>query len=141
MDNTPEIMNVLMTYVGALSALPTNVPAYSAPVIPLKAVLVSNNSSTTFVRRLNLYLYQAAGITCPIKIFVAPLSPFATVSLFLLKKNLRRCLTIINRMLPMNLLKAYFVDRTKEFIYMSRVEKFSRKVIRSLGNGKSKAFM
>ena len=54
MDNTPEIMNVLMTYVGALSALRTNVPAYSAPVIPLKAVLVSNNSSTTFVRRLNL---------------------------------------------------------------------------------------
>ena len=54
MDNTPEIMNVLMTYVGALSALRNNVPAYSAPVIPLKAVLVSNNSSTTFVRRLNL---------------------------------------------------------------------------------------
>ena len=51
MENTPEIMNVLMTYVGALSALRTNVPA---PVIPLKAVLVSNNSSTTFVRRLNL---------------------------------------------------------------------------------------
>ena len=50
-------------------------------------------------------------------------------------------MTIINRTLPMNLLKAYFVDRTKEFIYMSRVEKFSRKVIRSLGNGKSKAFM
>ena len=45
MENTPEIMNVLMTYVGALSALRTNVPA---PVIPLKAVLVSNNSSTTF---------------------------------------------------------------------------------------------
>ena len=41
MDNTPEIMNVLMTYVGALSALRTNVPAYSAPVIPLKAVLGS----------------------------------------------------------------------------------------------------
>ena len=41
----------------------------------------------------------------------------------------------------MNLLKAYFVDRTKEFINMSRVKKFSRKVIRSLGNGKSKAFM
>ena len=54
MDNTPEIMNFLMTYVGALSALLTKVPAYSAPVIPLKAVLVSNNSSRTFVRRLNL---------------------------------------------------------------------------------------
>ena len=54
MDNTPEIMNFLITYVGALSALLTNVPAYSAPVIPLKAVLVSNNSSRTFVRRLNL---------------------------------------------------------------------------------------
>ena len=48
MENTPEIMNVLMTYVGAVSALRANVPAYSAPVIPLKAVLVSNNSSTTF---------------------------------------------------------------------------------------------
>ena len=141
MDNAPEIMNFLMTYVGALSALLTNVPAYSAPVIPLKAVLVSNNSSTTFVRRLNLLFISGSRDHLSIKIFVAPLSPFTTASLFLLKKKFRTCLTIINRMLPMNLLKAYFVDRTKEFIYMSRVEKFIRKVIRSLGNGKSKAFM
>ena len=87
MGNTPEIMNVLMTYVGALSALPTNVPAYSAPVIPLKAVLVSNNSSTTFVRRLNLLFISGSRDHLSIKIFVAPLSPFTTASLFLLKKN------------------------------------------------------
>ena len=39
MDNTPEIMNVLMTYTGALSALPTNVPSILGACNSIKSSL------------------------------------------------------------------------------------------------------